>query len=99
MKREPDHLDLDSRRALALGYGVQYGRYKADHPVTPAEEAEPVSVKAPEKKPPVCRICGAEIPKRSKMRKYCSAECADEGRRRSLEAAREKARARKGAKK
>ncbi len=29
-----DNLDRDVREARRLGYGVRYGRYKADHPHT-----------------------------------------------------------------
>lgn len=31
---EIDNLEMDTKRALDLGYGVQYGRFKADHPHT-----------------------------------------------------------------
>lgn len=31
---EPDNLEMDTKRALDLGYGVQYGRFKADYPHT-----------------------------------------------------------------
>ena len=31
---QKDNLELDSRMAMDLGYGVHYGRFKADHPHT-----------------------------------------------------------------
>ena len=67
-----DHLDRDVKRALELGYGVHYGRYKADYPHTrdldEAEEEKPVPTKA-------CVECGTEFPLTHKNKKYCSEEC------------------------
>ena len=40
-QKNPDNLDLDVRRAQLLGYGIHYGRYKADHPNTKQYETEP----------------------------------------------------------
>lgn len=68
-KREADNLELDTKRALQLGYGVRYGRYKADYPNTKDYE--------PFKKIPIayCIGCGAEFVKNRKDRTYCSDDC------------------------
>ena len=34
MAQKLDNIDLDMIAADRLGYGVQYGRFKADHPFT-----------------------------------------------------------------
>ena len=78
-----DHLEYDTRRALELGYGVQYGRYKADHPETLAEyEAQTGAPKrrqivSPEKKELACQQCGAKfyVGIMKHNRKYCCDEC------------------------
>lgn len=70
-KREKDNLDLDSRRALELGYGVHYGRYKADYPHTKDASEEPG------KKLPVanCIGCGEEFEKTRSSRMFCCDDC------------------------
>lgn len=74
MKREEDNLLLDTRRAEKLGYGVHYGRYKADYPFTrvPCDEAR--TTEKPEKQKRFCRVCGKEITK-SWCYRYCSNDC------------------------
>lgn len=69
-KREPDNLDLDSRRALELGFGVHYGDYKAVYPHT-REMPEP------EKEVPMesCLECGTLFPATRRGRKFCSDNC------------------------
>lgn len=79
-RRPPDNLDLDSRAALALGYGVHYGRYKTDHPHTRAEREARGEVDE-KKRPPrrsytyVCPVCGGTFTTPTKSRKYCSQVC------------------------
>ena len=70
-RREKDNLDMDSKRALELGYGVHYGRYKADHPHTMDLPAGSV------KSPPVakCLSCGEEFVKNRKDRMFCCDDC------------------------
>lgn len=51
-----DNLDRDIREAKRLGYGVHYGRYKADYPHTrevPLDVARPVKLRN-------CKKCGKE---------------------------------------
>ena len=66
------NLDEDIRMTEALGYGVSYGKYKADHPTQ-------VDVKAPEEdeKLPVCACCGKVIFPSRKGKKYCGKLCID----------------------
>lgn len=66
-----DNLERDSLRALELGYGVHYGRYKADHPHTAPGEEEPDYEAQGYKN---CPECGKLfLPKRNQVR--CSIEC------------------------
>jgi hypothetical protein len=68
-----DNLDRDVREAQRLGYGVHYGRYKADHPHTkPDPNAQ---VKAPEIRE--CRFCGKEyvLDRLSGLGNFCSDNC------------------------
>ena len=67
-----DNLAKDVREAMRLGYGVHYGRYKADHPCTADHSAEP-----PEQKFPTirCRCCGKEFEQTHKNLRFCSDEC------------------------
>ena len=39
-RKKPDNIDLDVRRAELLGYGIHYGRYKADYPNTKGMDPE-----------------------------------------------------------
>ena len=88
--RPRDNLDLDVIDALAQGYGVQYGRFKADHPFTKdANEARLDAIKKgkkppapPRKKRPsfknytlVCKTCGNKFISPNNSRSYCSATC------------------------
>ena len=78
-QKNPDNLDLDVRRAQLLGYGIHYGRYKADHPNTKqyaSETAEPQDCS----KTRVCPVCGKRFPigKRQGCKRYCSNECYQE---------------------
>lgn len=75
-QKNPDNLDLDVRRAQLLGYGIHYGRYKADHPNTKCENTEPPEQQE-ESKFRVCPVCGKRFPigKRQGCKRYCSNEC------------------------
>lgn len=75
-KKSPDNLDLDVRRAQLLGYGIYYGRYKADHPNTKGDNTEPFGSQDGSKFR-VCPICGNrfQIGKRQGCRRYCSDQC------------------------
>lgn len=71
-KRETDNLDKDTARAMALGYGVHYGRYKADYPNTADEiPEEPKKLKYTK----ICLNCGMEFHPNRSDRKYCCEEC------------------------
>lgn len=81
-----DNIDLDMRDADRLGYGVQYGRYKADHPFTKdANEArisgkqgtqpakQYISIKRVHEK--TCPICRKKFTTTTKLKKYCCERC------------------------
>ena len=85
-----DNIDLDVMDALAMGYGCQYGRYKADHPLTKdanearlaAKKKKPAEPKPPRKQrirftnyTKVCKCCGITFTTTSKGRVYCSSTC------------------------
>lgn len=77
-RRKMDNLERDSAEALRPGYGVHYGRYKADHPHT-REGTEPSeSVTLPNDTIP-CRYCGklfaAEESGYTKNARFCSEDC------------------------
>ena len=68
-----DNLDRDVREAQRLGYGVHYGRYKADYPHTkPDPNAQ---VEEPEIR--TCRFCGKEYvrDRLSDLGNFCSDKC------------------------
>lgn len=69
-----DNLDRDIREAQRLGYGVHYGRYKADHPHT---KPVPIDVSAKGSKPQVriCKECGCQFEKRKGIYDFCSDRC------------------------
>ena len=75
-QKNPDNLDLDVRRAQLLGYGIHYGRYKADHPNTKQYETEPPEPQD-SLKTRVCPVCGNrfKIVKQHGRKRYCSDEC------------------------
>lgn len=82
------NLDRDLAEANRLGYGVWYGRYKADHPAVPVEEPEP-EVEPLVKEDPndaVCVICGMHFRKRRLTQKYCGMACSEEANRRRSKA-------------
>lgn len=65
------NLDKDIRRAEALGYGVHYGLYKADHPNT--KEAEPEVI---DPDLVACRWCGRLFRMdRGRRKIFCNDEC------------------------
>lgn len=86
-----DNLDLDVIDALRLGYGVQYGRFKADHPFTKdANEERLAAMKKGKTKPStpkkpkrprfknytlVCKTCGKKFIAPNNSRSYCSPTC------------------------
>ena len=76
------NLDKDLAEAKRLGYGVWYGRYKADHPGTPVVKPEPEPVVEEEPPDAVCDICGKPFLKYNYRQKYCSRECSEEANRR-----------------
>lgn len=80
------NLDRDLAEAKRLGYGVWYGRYKADHPGEPVVKPEPEPEPEPvvEEKPPdaVCALCGKPFRKCKSHQNYCSWECSEEANRR-----------------
>lgn len=75
-QKNPDNLDMDVRRAQLLGYGIHYGRYKADHPNTKCENTESHESQE-ESKFRVCPVCGNrfKIVKQHGRKRYCSDEC------------------------
>jgi ribosomal protein L37AE/L43A len=81
MAKKLDNIDLDMIDADRLGYGVQYGRFKADHPFT-KEANEPrlagrKQIKECVKKVYVfnCPTCGEEFTTTNKNRVYCCDKC------------------------
>lgn len=71
-KKELDNIGRDVVNAMALGYGVHYGNYKADYPNTRDMEPEiPVETKP-------CLYCGAPIRLRNgndRRKLYCNDAC------------------------
>lgn len=68
-----DNLDRDIREAQRLGYGVHYGRYKADHPHTredPLDVARPMKLRT-------CKQCGKEYAydRTNGLGYFCSKAC------------------------
>lgn len=82
-QKNPDNLDMDVRRAKILGYGIHYGRYKADRPNTKCENTE-AHESQEESKFRVCPVCGNrfKIGKQQGCKRYCSDECYKEQNRR-----------------
>lgn len=83
-----DNLDLDVIDALAMGYGCQYGRFKADHPLTKAANEDRLRKKSkrqqlqPQPKTrtrlayvKTCPTCLKEFTTTAKTRRYCCEEC------------------------
>lgn len=70
-KRELDNIDRDCMRAMALGYGVHYGRYKVDFPNT--AEIPPEEVPRYAKRE--CKQCGTEFIPGYQNQVYCCEEC------------------------
>lgn len=73
-----DNIERDVVAAMRLGYGVHYGRYKADHPHTKIEP-EPEEIDVSDIKFISCGYCGKQfspfLEGRSHNSKYCSREC------------------------
>ena len=66
-----DNLDRDIREAQRLGYGVHYGRNKADHPHT-----KPVPIDGQLSGVfYTCSYCGEQFKPNAKTNKYCNVEC------------------------
>lgn len=81
-----DNLDLDVADAMRLGYGVHYGKFKADHPYTKDANEErlqearkkrraPAAPKGPKLYDKVCPACGKKFTTQRHDRKYCGDEC------------------------
>ena len=73
-----DNLDLDVIDAQAMGYGVHYGQFKADHPFTKdANEAR--LAPTPKSKQKVyeftCRGCGEKFTTTIALQRYCGENC------------------------
>lgn len=67
-----DNLDNDTRLAMAFGYGVHYGRFKADYPNTREKE-----ILIPKKvETAKCLWCGSEFPATKRGRRFCKEQCA-----------------------
>lgn len=69
-----DNLDKDVAMAMKLGYGVHYGRYKADYPHTREKEPEVI---LDESKFGTCLNCGRRFSKvgRGYRKVYCDDVC------------------------
>lgn len=78
------NLDRDLAEAKRLGYGVWYGRYKADYPGEPVVKPEPEPEPVVEEEPldAVCALCGQPFHKYNMYHKYCSVACSEEANRR-----------------
>lgn len=81
--KKKDNLDRDVAAAMRLGYGVHYGRYKADHPHTDMEVSAPKPEKELDYEPEhifnvPCALCGREFIRTHNGMKYCSDECRQE---------------------
>lgn len=77
--RKFDNIDLDMIEAEKLGYGVQYGRFKADHPFT-KEKNEPYlsgkkKIKIKKVYPMICCVCGMHFTTTNKSQIHCSKKC------------------------
>lgn len=73
-KRELDNIERDVVNAMALGYGVHYGNYKADYPNTRDMEPEIIV----ETKP--CLYCGKPIQLingNDRRKRFCNDDCRD----------------------
>ncbi len=70
-----DRIDYDLREAERLGYGIHYGHYKVDHPVS---DFDPEAEAKPKPLPPRnCKECGKlYTPNRPNMW-YCCDDCRD----------------------
>lgn len=85
-RRPKDNIDLDMEDAERLGYGVHYGKFKADHPNTmeahesrlyprkkkKTEEEQLQARKVYEK---VCPVCSKKFTTTLNRRIYCSDVC------------------------
>lgn len=70
-KKELDNIDLDSIRAMELGYGIHYGRYKADYPKTAVE----IVVKDPKVRERQCKRCESVFQPVRGNQIFCCMEC------------------------
>ena len=80
------NLDRDLAEANRLGYGVWYGRYKADHPGEPVA-AKPVVVEEVTEADlldGICEICGKPFRKYNSQQKRCSGGCSEVAHRRMM---------------
>ena len=67
-----DRLEMDSVLMEKMGYGIHYGKYKADHPRT-EELAHFLQGKPEEKKS--CAFCGREFKSNDRRKIYCNDDC------------------------
>lgn len=79
------NLDRDLAEMRQLGYGINYGKYKLDHPNTKSEALQKPSEDSTRKREPkqsgaephdlVCQCCGSAFTSDRSGRKYCSTAC------------------------
>lgn len=85
-RRPKDNIDLDMEDAERLGYGVHYGRYKADHPYTKDANEDRLYPKKKQKHQQeqlqvravyenVCPICGKKFTTGNCKKICCSDDC------------------------
>ena len=67
-----DRLEMDSVLMEKMGYGVHYGKYKANHPHT--EELAHFQAGKPEEKRQ-CAFCGKEFESNDRRKMYCDDDC------------------------
>lgn len=73
-----DNLDLDVMDAQAMGYGVRYGQFKADHPFTKAANEARLAPQPKSKQKVyefVCRGCGEKFTTTCALQRYCGEFC------------------------
>lgn len=88
-RRPKDNIDLDMEDAERLGYGVHYGRFKADHPYTkdanedrlyPKKKQKPQQEQQEKQRvckiyENVCPVCGKKFTTPNRKRIYCDDVC------------------------
>jgi hypothetical protein len=79
MAKKFDNIDLDMIDADRLGYGVQYGRFKADQPFTKEANEPRLSGKKKIQMKKVyaktCPVCGMQFTTTNNKQLYCGENC------------------------